>query len=69
MLSAVLTSAERFYKNLSSAQSVGALVGKSEDADFDCEEWPARRDDARRIIAKAACGLGVTPSKLLAGIA
>jgi predicted HTH transcriptional regulator len=33
-----------------------ALIGKPEDAEFDCKEWPARQDDARRIIAKAACG-------------
>lgn len=56
MLSPVPTSAERFYQQLSSAKAVQALVGRSEDADFDCKEWPARTDDARRIIAKAACG-------------
>ena len=50
------TNAERFYKQLSFMRALTALVGKSEDADFDCKEWPARVDDARRIIAKAACG-------------
>lgn len=56
MLSAVPSSAERFYRQLSSAKAVQALIGRSEDADFDCKEWPVRMDDARRIIAKAACG-------------
>jgi hypothetical protein len=56
MPSAVPTNAERLYKQLSSLRAVQALVGKSEDADFDCKEWPARQDDARRVIAKAACG-------------
>lgn len=56
MLSAVPTSAERFYQLLSSPKAVQGLVGRSEDADFDCKEWPVRMDDARRIIAKAACG-------------
>lgn len=37
-------------------RALQALVGKPEDADFDCKEWPARQDDARRVIAKAACG-------------
>jgi hypothetical protein len=56
MPSAVPTNAERLYKHLSSLRAVQSLVGKSEDADFDCKEWPARQDDARRVIAKAACG-------------
>jgi len=56
MLSAVPTSAECFYKKLSSAQAVRALIGKSEDADFDCRESATRRNDVRKIIAKAACG-------------
>lgn len=56
MLSAVLTNAERLYKQLSSLRAVQSLVGKPEDADFDCKEWPTRQDDARRVIAKAACG-------------
>ena len=37
-------------------RALQALVGKPEDADFDCKDWPARQDDARRVIAKAACG-------------
>lgn len=52
----VPTNAERLYKQLSSVQALKSLIGKSEDADFDCKAWPARSDDARRIIAKAACG-------------
>jgi hypothetical protein len=52
----VPTNTERFYKQLSSVRALQALVGKPENADFDCKEWPARQDDARRIIAKAACG-------------
>jgi hypothetical protein len=50
------TNAEQFYKRLSSVRALQVLVGKPEDAEFDCKEWPARQDDARRIIAKAACG-------------
>jgi hypothetical protein len=50
------TSAERFYKQMSSLKALTALVGKSEDADFDCKEWPVRPEDQRRVIAKAACG-------------
>jgi hypothetical protein len=50
------TNAERFYKRLSSLRALTALVGMPEDADFDCKEWPLRQDDARRIVAKAACG-------------
>ena len=50
------TSAERFYKQISSIRALTALIGTSEDADFDCKEWPVRPEDARRVIAKAACG-------------
>lgn len=50
------TNAERFYKRFSSVRDLQGLVGRPEDAEFDCKEWPARQDDARRIIAKAACG-------------
>lgn len=56
MLSAVPTSAERFYKSMSSLKALQALIGQSEDADFDCKEWPTRTDAARGTIAKAACG-------------
>ena len=50
------TNAERFFKKVSSLKALNALVGTSEDADFDCKVWPVRADDARRVIAKAACG-------------
>jgi hypothetical protein len=50
------TSAERFYKQMSSLKALTTLEGKSEDADFDCKEWPVRPEDQRRVIAKAACG-------------
>ena len=50
------TNAERFYKKVSSLKALNALVGTSEDADYDCKVWPTRADDARRVIAKAACG-------------
>lgn len=52
----MLTNAEKLFKQLSSVRALLALVGKPEDAEFDCKEWPARLDDARRTIAKAACG-------------
>jgi predicted HTH transcriptional regulator len=50
------TSAERFYEQMSSLKALTTLEGKSEDADFDCKEWPVRPEDQRRVIAKAACG-------------
>jgi hypothetical protein len=56
MLCAVPTNAEPFYKKLSSARAVQALIGQPEDADFDCKEWPTRADAARGTIAKDACG-------------
>jgi hypothetical protein len=41
---------------MSSLRVLQGLIGQPEDADFDCKEWPTRPDDARRTIAKAACG-------------
>jgi hypothetical protein len=57
MLATVLTKAERFYKKLLSAKAMQALNRKPEDADFESEEWPARRDDAGGVIAKTASAL------------
>ena len=33
------------------------MIGQSEDADFDCKEWPSTDWDAQKVFAKAACGL------------
>lgn len=50
------TSAERLFEQLDSVASLEALIGKPEDSDFDCKEWPTRTDAQRGTIAKAACG-------------
>jgi hypothetical protein len=53
----MVTTAERFYRRMTSLQTLQALVGECEDADFDCKEWlPSRSDAAKGTIAKAACG-------------
>jgi len=49
--------AELLSGRLQDAAAILALVGNSEDAHFDCKEWPAREEDAQRVFAKAACGL------------
>jgi hypothetical protein len=49
--------AELLSSRLQDAAAILALVGNSEDAHFDCKEWPAREEDAQRVFAKAACGL------------
>ncbi len=47
--------AERLFAELQQDGAVEQLIGRSEDADFDCKEWPERWDP-RASIAKAACG-------------
>ena len=49
--------AEELFQKLQSADSIRALIGQSEDAHFDCKEWPTSDSDAQRVLAKAACGL------------
>ncbi len=49
--------AEELYNELQNAAAILALIGTSEDSHFDCKEWPARDDDAQKMLAKAACGL------------
>jgi hypothetical protein len=46
--------AEVLFKRLQSAKAICALIGQSEDGDFDCKEWhPGKMATS---IAKAACG-------------
>lgn len=49
--------AEELFQKLQSAASIRALIGQSEDAHFDCKEWPSDAGDAQKVFAKAACGL------------
>jgi hypothetical protein len=49
--------AEQLFSLLKSASTILALIGQSEDAHFDCKEWPVKDEDAQRVFAKAACGL------------
>jgi predicted HTH transcriptional regulator len=47
--------AEILFRKLQSRKAIRALIGQSEDGDFDCKEWHG--PDAMKIsIAKAACG-------------
>src|SRR5271169_3446675 len=49
--------AEQLFSLLKSASTILGLIGQSEDAHFDCKEWPVKDEDAQRVFAKAACGL------------
>ncbi len=49
--------AEELFTKLDNVAAVLALLGEAEDAYLDCKEWPARDDDAQKMLAKAACGL------------
>ncbi|UWZ83479.1 AlbA family DNA-binding domain-containing protein [Occallatibacter riparius] len=46
---------EALFEKLQAPGALKALIGESEDADFDCKEWP-RPDGRKGTIAKAACG-------------
>jgi len=48
------TNAERLYEGLNTADEVRALLGQTEDADFDCKQWFPQKS-MRESIAKAAC--------------
>ena len=50
------TRAEILFERLQSAEAIRGLIGRPEDADYDCKIWPNRADAARGMIAKAACG-------------
>lgn len=47
--------AELLFKRLQSEKAIRALVGQSEDGDFDCKEWHGP-DSMKASIARAACG-------------
>jgi predicted HTH transcriptional regulator len=49
------TIAETLYEQLDSHNAVQELIGKVEDAFFECKEWRAERSSQDQI-AKAACG-------------
>src|SRR5882724_11869881 len=49
--------AEHLFNQLQSLAGIRALIGQSEDAHFDCKEWPQKVEDAQKVFAKAACGL------------
>jgi hypothetical protein len=47
---------EQRFASLDSSVAIEALIGKTEDLHLDCKIWPAKEEDAQRLIAKAACG-------------
>jgi Putative DNA-binding domain len=47
--------AERLFIKLQNAKAILALIGQSEDGDFDCKEWHGV-DSMTPSLAKAACG-------------
>ncbi|HUX43410.1 MAG TPA: ATP-binding protein [Terracidiphilus sp.] len=47
--------AELRFQKLQSRKAIRALIGQSEDGDFDCKEWHGP-DAMKASIAKAACG-------------
>jgi Schlafen, AlbA_2 len=47
---------EQLFESLSQPNAIHALVGKTEDLHLDCKVWPAKDEDAQRMIAKAVCG-------------
>jgi Putative DNA-binding domain len=48
--------AELLFRELQSKNSIEGLLGKPEDADFDCKEWHGKSATSTGSIAKAACG-------------
>lgn len=48
--------AEALFQQLQSRQSLEALIGQPEDADFECKVWPDGKEAAKGSIVKAACG-------------
>jgi hypothetical protein len=48
---------KELFGQLQTPESIRGLIGQSEDAHFDCKEWPASDGDAQKVFAKAACGL------------
>jgi hypothetical protein len=51
------TRAEQLFAQLQDATGILDLIGKPEDAHFDCKEWATKEEDAQKVLAKAACGL------------
>jgi predicted HTH transcriptional regulator len=47
--------AEKLFDQLQHPGAIEALIGTSEDADFDCKIWRGA-GDAKASISKAACG-------------
>ena len=49
--------AERLFSELQDLNAINDLLGQPEDSHMDCKVWPAKDDDAQKMIAKAACGM------------
>ncbi len=49
--------AEELFQKLQTPSAIRGLIGFSEEAHFDCKEWPSNDGDAQKVFAKAACGL------------
>ncbi len=47
---------ETRFEQLRNLAEIQALVGQTEDLHLDAKEWPARDDDAQRVLAKALSG-------------
>lgn len=47
---------ETRFDKLRDLAEVQALIGQTEDLHLDAKEWPAREDDAQRVLAKALSG-------------
>ena len=47
---------ETRFDKLRDLAEVQALTGQTEDLHLDAKEWPAREDDAQRVLAKALSG-------------
>jgi hypothetical protein len=45
--------AETLYSELRDLSAIEGLIGQPEDSYLDCKEWPAKDDDAQKLLAKA----------------
>jgi hypothetical protein len=48
---------EQLFRDLQTPSAILNLMGQTEDAHFDCKEWPTKDEGAQKVFAKAACGL------------
>ncbi len=47
---------ETRFEQLQNLTELRSLVGQTEDLHLDAKEWPARDDEAQRVLAKALSG-------------